>query len=373
MNVTLERIFDKAKEYKADISGFLYDLVNIKSESRSEKVIIQRVKEEMQKVGFDKISIDAMGNILGYIGHGEHVIAFDANVDTKPIENPLFQVASDVRVDNLSTHKAGLATAIYAGKVIKDLKLEDDFTFVVTGTVQKEECEGLCWQFIIEEDNLKPEVVVLTEPTSNQIYLGQLGKIYIKIADITKSMDKIIEEIKAWNLKKDVSFGSSIIQISEVYHKDKKIDVDCVYLDILLRKGETCQSVLDEINNLDIIKETKSRVLLCDYEQISYTGLVYPCKKSFPAWHLPEGAPIISDMEEAYTYFYKEKPVYREWKHLTNGNSIMGRHNIKCIGFGPGDQKRIDDIIKMDDLIKATALYASLPLIYLNNLKKRNK
>lgn len=373
MNATLEKIFDRAKELHADISGFLFDLANIKSESRNEKEIIHRIKDEMQKAGFDKISIDAMGNIIGYIGHGEHVIAFDANVDTKPIEKLNCQIANDVKLDNVSIHKAGLASIIYAGKIIKDLKLENDFTFVATGTVQKEECEGLCWQFIIEEDNLKPEVVVLTEPTSNQIYLGQLGKIYIKIADITKSMDKIIEEIKAWNLKKDVSFGSSIIQISEVYHKDKKIDVDCVVLDILLRKGETCQSVLDEINNLDIIKETKARVFLCDYEQISYTGLVYPCKKSFPAWHLSNHDPIIVDMEEAYTYFYKEKPTYREWKHLTNGVSVMGRHNISCIGFGPGDQKRIDNIIKKDDLVKATALYASLPVIYITNLKKRNK
>ena len=372
MTNTLDKIAQKALEYKDDIANFLFELANINSESRNEKPIIQRIKIEMQKVGFDKINIDAMGNIIGYIGHGEHIIAFDANVDTKPVKETAKNLIEIMQLDPNSLHKAGLASAIYAGKIIKDLKLEDDYTFVVTGTVQKEECEGLCWQFIIEEDNLKPEVVVLTEPTSDQVYLGQLGKIYLKIADITKSMDKIIEEIKEWNLKKDVSYGSSIIQISDIYHKDKKIDVDCVFLDILLRKGETCQSVLDEINNLDSIKNSEARVLLCDYEQISYTGLVYPCKKSFPAWHLPQNAPLISAMEEDFSYFYKEKPVYREWKHLTNGTSIMGRHNISCIGFGPGDQKRIDNSINKSDLVNAAAIYAAFPLIYLDT-KKRTK
>lgn len=372
MKITLDKIAQKALIYKDDIANFLLELANIQSESRNEKQIIQRIKEEMIKVGFDRINIDAMGNIIGFIGHGEHVIAFDANVDTKEVKEPARDLIEIMQLDPRSIHKAGLACAIYAGKIIKDLDLEDDYTFVVTGTVQKEECEGLCWQFIIEEDNLKPEVVVLTEPTSNQVYLGQLGKIFIKIADITKSMDKIIEEIKAWNLKKDVSYGSSVIQISDVYHKDKKIDVDCATFDILLRKEETCQSVLDEINNLESIKTAEARVSLCDYEQISYTGLVYPCKKSFPAWHLPPNSPLTSAMEEDFTYFCKEKPVYREWKHLTNGTSIMGRHNIYCIGIGPGDQKRIDNTIKKSDLVNMTAIYAAFPFTYLE-MKKRTK
>ena len=372
MKITLDKIAQRALIYKDDIANFLLELAKIQSESRNEKLIIQRVKEEMIKLGFDRINIDAMGNIIGYIGHGEHIIAFDANVDTKPVQESARDLIEIMQLDKNSLHKAGLASAIYAGKIIKDLQIEDDFTFVVTGTVQKEECEGLCWQFIIEEDNIKPEVAVLTEPTSNQVYLGQLGKIFIKIADITKSIDKIIEDIKAWNYKKDVSFGSRIIQISDVYHKDKKIDVDCVVMDILLRKEETCQSVLDEINNLESVKSSEARVTLCDYEQISYTGLVYPCKKSFPAWHLPPNSSLIGAMEEDFSYFYKEKPIYREWKHLTNGTSIMGRHNINCIGFGPGDQKRIENTINKSDLVNATAIYAAFPFIYLD-MKKRTK
>ena len=213
MKITLDKIAQRALIYKDDIANFLLELAKIQSESRNEKLIIQRVKEEMIKLGFDRINIDAMGNIIGYIGHGEHIIAFDANVDTKPVQESARDLIEIMQLDKNSLHKAGLASAIYAGKIIKDLQIEDDFTFVVTGTVQKEECEGLCWQFIIEEDNIKPEVAVLTEPTSNQVYLGQLGKIFIKIADITKSIDKIIEDIKAWNYKKDVSFGSRIIQI----------------------------------------------------------------------------------------------------------------------------------------------------------------
>ena len=374
MKITLDKIAQKACEYKDDITSFLFDLVNIRSESRNEKTIIHRIKEEMEKVGFDKVNIDAMGNILGYIGHGEHLIVLDANVDTKPIEEngDLYRdLLDEVELNNKSLHKAGLASSIYAGKVIKDLNLEDDFTLVVTGTVQKEECEGLCWQFIIEEDNLKPELVILTEPTNNQIYLGQLGKMFVKIIDDTNSMDEIIKEVTEWNLRKDVSFGSSKIDISEVYYKENT-NIDYVIVDILLRKGETYQSVIDELNNISIIKDNKAKVVLADYEEISYTGLVYPCKREFPSWHLPLNSPIIDLIGETYKSIYKDSPVYREWKHPTNGASVMGKHNINCFGFGPGDQKRIDKVIKKSDLVNATIFYTTLPLMYLD-MKKRTK
>ena len=58
-------------------------------------------------------------------------------------------------------------------KIIKDLGLEDEYTLLVTGTVQEEDCDGLCWQYIIEQSGIRPEFVVSTEPTDCQVYRGQ--------------------------------------------------------------------------------------------------------------------------------------------------------------------------------------------------------
>ena len=41
----------------------------------------------MEKVGFDKVQIDPMGNILGYMGTGKTLIGFDAHIDTVGIGN----------------------------------------------------------------------------------------------------------------------------------------------------------------------------------------------------------------------------------------------------------------------------------------------
>jgi hypothetical protein len=66
-----------------------------------------------------------------------------------------------------SDQEGGMASMVYAGKIIKDLGLADQYTMLVTGTVQEEDCDGLCWQYIIEEHG-RPEFVISTEPTDCQ-------------------------------------------------------------------------------------------------------------------------------------------------------------------------------------------------------------
>ena len=73
-NVDFKQVLALAEKYKPDMVRFLRDMVAIPSESCEEREVVLRIKEEMEKVGFDKVEIDPMGNILGYIGHGKHLI-----------------------------------------------------------------------------------------------------------------------------------------------------------------------------------------------------------------------------------------------------------------------------------------------------------
>jgi putative selenium metabolism hydrolase len=155
MKISFEEVLKKAQSYKADMTKFLRDMIKIPSESCDEEKVVLRIKEEMEKVGFDKVVIDPMGNILGYIGHGKYVIAFDAHIDTVGIGeiknwnfDPYEGYEDDVHIGGrgASDQEGGMASMVYAGKIIKDLHLEDDYTLVITGTVQEEDCDGLCWQ-----------------------------------------------------------------------------------------------------------------------------------------------------------------------------------------------------------------------------------
>jgi len=135
LEVNFDKVVELAKQFEPEMSKFLRDMIAIPSESCQEQKVILRIKEEMEKVGFDKVEIDPMGNIFGTIGHGKHVIAMDAHVDTVGVGNPdnwkCDPYAGDETEEMIfgrgaSDQEGGMASMVYAGKIIKELKLEDD-------------------------------------------------------------------------------------------------------------------------------------------------------------------------------------------------------------------------------------------------------
>ena len=52
------KIKEAAQNYEADMTKFLRDLVHFPGESCGEKDHVMRIKEEMEKLGFDKVEID---------------------------------------------------------------------------------------------------------------------------------------------------------------------------------------------------------------------------------------------------------------------------------------------------------------------------
>ena len=403
MKIPFSEVLEKAKSYEKDMTKFLRDMIAIPSESCGEEKVILRIKEEMEKVGFDKVVIDPMGNILGYVGHGSHLIGMDAHIDTVGIGeiknwkfDPYTGFEDDIYIGGrgASDQEGGMASMVYAAKIIKDLHLEDDYTLVITGTVQEEDCDGLCWQYIIEQDKVKPEFVLITEPTSCRIYRGHRGRMEIKVStrgischgsapergvNAIYMMAPIIEDIKKLNerLKDDPFLGKGTVTISQIFHKSPSrcavADGCWISLDRRLTDGETYETAIKEIEDLPSVKEAKAIVEMYDYERPAYTGLVYPTKAFFPTWVIPEDDILCRSMKEGYEGLFKEEPIIDKWTFSTNGVSIMGRFGIKCIGFGPGDEKEAhapNEKTRKADLVKCAALYAVMPLLYLENLKK---
>ena len=180
-----QAILDSVQSHAREIFAFLRSLIAIESYDSHEKLVIARIREEMVKVGFDRTEIDPMGNLLGYIGNGSHLIAMDGHCDTVAYSDrnnwsfdPLSGMETDELIGGLgsSDQKGGIAAMVYAGLVLKELGLSDDFTLLVVASVQEEDYDGLCWKYIIEEDGIRPEFVVLTEPCDRKIRNGQRGR-----------------------------------------------------------------------------------------------------------------------------------------------------------------------------------------------------
>ena len=403
-------IKERAEFYKEDMTKLLRDLVKIPGESCNEKGKVERAAQEMRKLGFDEVTIDGMGNLLGFMGTGKTLIAFDGHIDNVGVGNldnwsfdPFdgYENNEEIGGRGVSDQQGGIVSAIYGAKIMKDLNLlNDKYRVLVTATVQEEDCDGLCWQYIIKESKIVPEFVVLNEPTDGGIYRGQRGRMEIrvdvkgischgsapergdnaiyKMADIlidVRSLNendakqgdgssalKIIGLVKMLDEKynpqwKEANFlGKGTITVSEIFYTSPSrcavADSCSVSLDRRMTAGETWESCLEEIRNLPSVQKYKNdvEVSMYQYDSPAYTGLVYPIECYFPTWVIPEDHPVTKAMQETYTSLYgnerignketidvrKKRPLTDKWTFSTNGVTIMGRNGIPCIGFGPG-------------------------------------
>ena len=395
--INFEQIVKAAEGYKQEMSKFLRDLIAIPSESAEEKEVVLRIKKEMEEVGFDKIEIDPMGNIIGYIGHGKHLIAMDAHIDTVGVGNiknweydPYKGYEDDEIIigRGATDQTGGMAAMVYAGKIIKDLKLEDDFTLMIVGTVQEEDCDGLCWQYIIKELKIRPEFVVITEPTSCNIYRGQRGRMEIKVTtqgvschgsapergdNAIYKMAPILKDLQELNenLIDHPFLGKGTLAVSEIYHTSPSrcavADSCWISIDRRLTAGEDKDYALNQIRDLPSVKAAGADVSMYHYSRPSYTGLTYPTDAYFPTWFIEESHPICGTLLDAYKGLFKSDAVLDKWTFSTNGVSIMGMFGIPCIGFGPGHEDQAhapNEKTWKSELVKAAAMYAAIPLLF---------
>lgn len=395
-----KRIKETAEKYEAQMTKFMRDLIAIPGESAEEEAVCKRMAEEMKAVGFDKVEIDKMGNVLGWMGSGKTLIAFDGHIDTVglgELSNWTFdpykgyENEEEIGGRGASDQRGGLVSAVYGAKIMKDLGLlNEKYTVLVTATVQEEDCDGLCWQYIHNEEKITPEFVVITEPTDGHIYRGQRGRMEIRVEvkgvschgsapergdNAIYKMAEIIGEVKELNnrLHYDPFLGKGTLAVSQIFYNSPSrcavADMAAISIDRRLTDGETYQMALEEVRALPSVQKYGAVVSMYTYERPSYTGLVYPTDCYFPTWVIPEDHPATKAMVEAYRGMYGE-PVVDKWTFSTNGVSIMGRYGIPCIGFGPGKEAEAhapNEKTWKADLVRCAAVYAALPSIYCEN------
>lgn len=397
-----EAIKKAAQSYEKEMTKFLRDLIAIPGESCGEECVIKRIEKEMNELGFDEVKIDGMGNILGYMGSGETLVAFDAHIDTVglgEISNWKFdpykgyENETEIGGRGASDQLGGIVSSVYGAKIMKDLGLlSDKYRVLVTGTVQEEDCDGLCWQYIVNVDGIRPEFVVITEPTDGNIYRGQRGRMEIRVEvkgischgsapergdNAIYKMADIIQEVRALNdrLHHDPFLGKGTLAVSEIFYNSPSrcavADMAAISIDRRLTDGETWEMALEEIRSLPSVKKYNAEVSMYKYDRPSWTDLTYPTECYFPTWVIPEDHPATVAMIESYRGMFGE-PVVDKWTFSTNGVSVMGRFGIPCIGFGPGKEAQAhapNEITWKADLVKCAAVYAVLPTLYCENKK----
>ncbi len=394
------KINELSKKYEARMTRFLRDMIAIPSESCQEEGVIRRIKQEMESVGFDRVEIDKMGNIIGYMGKGPRLIAFDAHIDTVGVGERAnwnfdpYQGCEDAETiggRGASDQEGGMASMVYGALIMKELGLiPEDVTVAMVGTVQEEDCDGLCWQYLIKEHGLKPEFVVSTEPTDGGIYRGQRGRMEIRVDvrgischgsapergdNAIFRMGHILMELEELHkkLKDDAFLGKGSLTVSQIFYSSPSrcavADGCSISIDRRLTMGEDKELALGQIRDLPSVRAAGDlvKVSMYTYEAPSWTNLVYPTDCYFPTWVLPREHVVCKATEEAYRNLFGKEGRTDKWTFSTNGVSIMGMFGIPVVGFGPGKEKEAhapNEKTWKEDLVRCAALYAALPATY---------
>ncbi|MCG2678298.1 YgeY family selenium metabolism-linked hydrolase, partial [bacterium] len=282
--------------------------------------------------------------------------------------------------------KCCVASMLYGGRLIKELGLEGDYTLYFTASVREEIHEGLALKHIIEKKGIRPDYVLIGEPSKLNIGYGHKGRIELKITTEGKSchaatpgrgknaiyeMAPIVSRIERLNkrLKAKEPLGKGMIAVTRIETENTSLNTvpdDCaIYLDRRTTLGETRERVIKELKS--ILGGSKAKVEVLKHENGD--------EKYYPEWILDKDHPLILAGIETYKTLFGKRPKIRTWPFCTNGSYTMGMKRIPTMGFGPGDPRyahSIDEKIETDDLMPATAFYTLFPSILEISEKVRN-
>ncbi len=391
MKNLLAKIKSLAESYTDYTASNLSKLVKIKSLSTGEKAMAEELMRQMVEAGFDEVRCDGLGNVIGRIGNGRKILAFDGHIDTVDTGNlanwdfdPFSGEIRDGFVHGRGTvdQKGGPAAFVTAGRILKEMAFDRDLTIYFTGTVIEEDCDGLCWKYLVEEEKIIPDYVVITEPTNLNIYRGQRGRMEITVtfrgisshgsapergknAIYMASRASLAIEKLNERLTSDDFLGKGSVTISEFVSGSPSLcavaDYARIHLDRRLTWGETKESAVAEIRELLTGMDAEIEVL--DYEERAYTGLRYGMEKYYPTWKIEEDHHLVIRAQEAFAGLFDKEPLTDKWTFSTNGVTINGYYKIPCIGFGPGDEilaHAPNEKVPVSDLVAASAFYAAL-------------
>jgi putative selenium metabolism hydrolase len=392
-NEVFENIGRLAESYRDYTAENLSKIVQIKSLSSGEKEVQYEVMRQMKDAGFDEVRFDGLGNVIGRIGKGKKILAIDGHIDTVDMGNlanwdfePLSGEVKDGFVHGRGTvdQKGGIAAFITAGRMLKEMAATANLTIYFVASVMEEDCDGLCWKYIIEEEGIKPDFAISTEPTNLNIYRGHRGRMEMHVhfngisshgSAPERGKNAIYDAARAAleieKLNEKLAFedflGKGSITISEIISGSPSLcavaDYARIHLDRRLTWGETKESAVKEIQH--IVKDMNAKVEVLDYRQTAWTGLDYGMEKYYPTWKIPEDHPIVQTGVAAFEGLFGQKPLIDKWTFSTNGVTINGIYGIPTIGFGPGNEVMAhapNEKIPIDHLVKASAFYAAFAL-----------
>jgi putative selenium metabolism hydrolase len=395
MQEKVKEIQTRVAQNRDDIIKFMREICAIPSMDGQLKEVGERIGAEMRKLGFDEVRFDKMGNILGRIGNGKKVIVYDSHIDTVGVGDPSTwgwdpfkgKVENGILYARGACDEKGSTPGMIHGLALaRDLGLLDDFTAYFFGNME-EWCDGIAPNTFVEVDpKVKPDFVVVGEPTRMNVYRGHKGRVELKLTASGRSahaashhlgdnalykMLSVISGIRELDahLPSHPFLGKATVVVTDTQISTASInavpDGFTIFIDRRMTFGETKEQAVQQIRDL-IPGYLRDQISVEEmfYDAPSYTGFVFPVDKYYPAWALEDEHPLVQAGQNTIRQLWNETRPSGKWNFSTNATYWAGKAKIPSIGFGPGDEEYAHtslEQIPLDDVVKATEFYALFP------------
>jgi len=372
---------------KQNIVELCQELIREKSISGQEGGIVEKLKQVFTALGYDEISIDEYGSIIGHIKgkRSGNKILLDAHIDVVPVPDeskwkhePYGGQIEHGRIYGRGTSdmKGAMSAMICAASYFaEDLKRDFSGDIYVSGVVHEECFEGLAARTVSAKIN--PDYVVIGEASGCNLAIGQKGRAEILVETFGKPAHSatpeeginavykavgLIEKIRGIRSTHHDLLGDGILELTDIksspYPGASVVPEYCkMTYDRRILVGETREMVLKPI--LAAIAEQekedgdfKAKASYTCGEEKCYTGQTIIGERFFPGWLLNQEDDYVRSVYDAL----KEaglKPEIEYYKFCTNGSHYAGEAGIKTIGFGPSFANlahTVDEYIEIEQL-----------------------
>jgi putative selenium metabolism hydrolase len=380
---------------RTDLVAFTRRLVQTPSPPGQEGDVAALVVEEMRRLDFPEVWRDDAGNVVGRVGaEAGSTLLLDGHMDTVDVPSPEKWTADpwagEVRDGTLyglgaCDMKSGLAASIYGAARLLRAGVPLGGRLLVAAVGLEEPSEGTGSRILFEEDGVRADWVVVTEPSDLQVVRAQRGHMEMVLSVSGRSAhsaspelgDNAIYsaarlifglEILADQLAEDPFLGSGVLAVTQIdSHAVSRnaIPERCdLIIDRRLTVGETEALALAEVQRVIAREGVRGQVRVIEEEVETYTGKRYRVRKSSLPWALDERHPLVMAMVQA-ARTVGLRPGLSKWHFATEGAYTAGVAQIPTVGFGPGKPGLAhvcDEHVELEQVTSAAEAYAALAL-----------
>ncbi|MCL5020872.1 MAG: M20/M25/M40 family metallo-hydrolase [Bacteroidetes bacterium] len=366
-----------ANAFSNEAARFASELVSNPSPSLCENNVARIVEREMESLGFDKVFVDGLGNVIGimYGIDSDQTILLNSHMDTVLPEKkesawvypPYSAAIENHKLFGLGSAdcKSGLAMQVYAAHILKKSLLPLRGNIVVAATVSEGNGLSLGVQRLISktlpELKMKVDYTILGEPTNLGLYYGHDGWAEFKIGldspnpnflyeaanivfrnlvDVSRSngSNHGVELMKVEEPRIDDETGTANISLNRRLFKDEDTDklareIREVSLQGFRQEGGRNASGFGDFDVKIKIREELQKLNNGETVQVRFLS---------NAWETNPFSPLMDRARQALeSAGCKSEPGKWKLPQLgmgTAGSILTKTFGIATIGYGPGDE-----------------------------------